>query len=342
MPIRSSTKAKAAAATIAKPEKRNITVATTNLSALPYLPLLVAQQKGFFAQQGLELEISEQQSAARAIQAVAAGNADVVCSWLENILSSPGRAIGLQSFVLMGLSPMMALGVPTKAATQPLTSLAQLRGRKVGVVALNSPTHTVALALLRSAGLRASEIGFVSVGSPTGALAALRSGQIDALMHMDPLMLQLELRGDISVLADLRSPTSAHAALGVNLPSSCLAASAEFLQRFPGTAQACSDAVVQSLQWLQQASLRDILHLLPDKQEGKQEGALAMDSQLFVASFDRLRSAFSPNGLCSAQSVQNLLQALHEAEPTLRLEKIEPMLSVNNALVQRSLARLGV
>lgn len=343
-----------------KPEKRSITIATTNLSALPYLPLLVAQQKGFFAQHGLELQISEQQSAARATAALASGSADMVCGWLENMLAAPGRALALQSFVLLGVSPMMALGVPMRPApasdapsarraqsnapTQPtqLFQLTQLRGRKIGVVALNSPTHTVALAALRRAGLRASEVGFVSVGSPASAAMALRSGQIDALVHMDPLMLQLEQSGEIDLLASMRSPAACIQALGVQLPSSCVAAPAEFLLRYPGTAQACSDALVQALQWLAQASLRDMLNLLPDKSSSAEglANSLSMDAQLFLASFERLRSAYSADGVCTLPLASNLLQAMVDAEPAMRLEQIDVQRSINNAFALRSLVRL--
>ncbi len=330
------------AAVFPKPEKRSITLATTSPSALPYLPLLVAQQKGFFAQQGLELQISEQQSAARALAAVASGSADILCGWLENILAAPGRALALQSFVLLGNSPMMALGVPIRASGAAPMTLAQLRGRKIGVVALNSPTHTVAWAALSRAGLRASEVSFVSVGSPVGAQAALRSGQIDALVHMDPLMLQLEQRGEIVTLLDMRSPASSMQALGMHLPSSCVAAPADFLQRYPGTAQACSDALVQALKWLQQASLRDMLQLLPEKATDADaaSSAQAMDAQLFLSSFERLRSAYSNDGLCAPELGSNLLQAMVEAEPTLRLEQIDAQRSINNAFAQRSSERL--
>ncbi len=338
-------KASAAALPVPKPEKRSITIATTNPSALPYLPLLVAQHKGFFEQQGLELLISEQQSAARAIAAVSAGTADVVCGWLENMLSAPGRALALQSFVLLGKTPMMAIGMSTRIAAaahsvSAAAALGQLRGRKLGVVALNSPTHTVAQAALRRAGLRPSDVSFLSVGSPAGATAALRSGQIDALVHMDPLMLQLEQRGEIASLADLRSPLSAYDVLGMHLPSSCVAAPQEFFQRWPGTAQACSDALVQSLLWLAKASLRDMLRLQQSLPPSSLDSAPAMDAQSFVASYERLRLSYSSDGLCAQQSANDLLQAMYDVEPALRLENIDATRCINNALAQRSLARL--
>ena len=338
-PTAASSKNKPTTPNIPKPEKRSITLATTSPSALPFLPLLVAQHKGFFAQQGLELQWSEQQSAARAITAVANGQADMVCGWLENMLSAPGRALGLQSFVTLGNAPMMCLGVPvrTNNTSTPLpTKLAELSGRKIGIIALNSPTHTVALAALRRAGLRATDVGFVSVGSAPSAAMALRSGQIDALVHLDPLMLELEQRGEIVMLCDMRSPYAAYEALGMHLPSGCVAAPQEFLQRYPDTAQACSDALVQALQWLQQASLRDILLL----QRSLPESMQAMEPQSFVASYERLRLAYSSDGVCSLKSAQDLLQAMHDAEPALRLEKIDLAKSINNVLVQRSLARL--
>ena len=319
-----------------KPEKRSLTVAINNASALVYLPLLVAEKRGFFAQQGLELALVEHPSSARAMQALAAGQADAFCGWLENALSPAGRALALQSYVHMGRAPMMALGIASKfITTSEASALSQLRNRLLGVVALNSPTHTMALALLRSAGLRSGDIRIVSVGSAASAAAALRSGQIDVLMHMDPLMLQLEQRGEVRIVADLRSPELCAQQLGAALPSSCLCANLEFFQRFPGLAQASADAMFQALQWLSQASLRDVLHLFPDGWPGT-------DMQLMVASISRLRNAYAPDGLCAALEVKSLWQAMLEAEPTMRLENTDPLRSCTNAFMQRSAARLRV
>jgi NitT/TauT family transport system substrate-binding protein len=323
------------ASTGLKPEKRAITLATTSATALPYLPVWVAHEKGFFEKRGIELSFSEQQSTARSMYAVSTGAADMTCCWLENMLSGPGRAQGLQSFVLLGASPMMSIGAAVRPAEAqaPINSLNQLRGRKLGVVALNSPTHTVAVAALRRAGIRSTELSFVSVGSQAGAQAALRSGQIDALIQMDPLMVQLEQRGEVRELLDLRSPQASRQALGMSLPSSCIAAPPEFLQRYPGTAQACSDALVEALQWLGQASLHDMLGIAPQNEAG-------MDVASFLASFARLRGAYSSNGLCAPDWAQDLQKATYQADPSARSESLNAQRSINNVFAERSLARL--
>jgi NitT/TauT family transport system substrate-binding protein len=328
-----------------KPEKRSITLATTSIAAMPYLPLLVAQHKGFFAQQGIEVQISEQQSAARAMAALASGGADLFCGWLENVFSAQARALALQSFVLLGQAPMMAVGVSTRSglsapASSALPDLAKLRGRKIGVVALNSPTHTIALSALRRARLQDTDVGWVSVGSPASAHAALRSGQIDALVHLDPFMLQLQERGEIIILADMRSPLTAFQVLGMHVPSSCVAAPQDFLQNFPGTAQACSDGLVQALRWLAQASLKDLLQLQQNYASVAAENTQAIDAQSFVASYQRLRLAYSADGMCSPQMASDLWRIMQEAEPALQLEKLDVMRSINNALVKSSLAKL--
>lgn len=313
-----------------KPEKKTLVIATPNRYALVYLPLIVAEQLGYFAQMGLELEISEQPSMARAQQAALSGQADAVCGWVENTLLQQSKGQYFQSFVLMGRAPQVALGVSNKLAS--ITSLAQLKGRKIGVVALGSPTHTVAHVLLRRAGFLASEMSFVSVGSASSALAALRAGQIDALVHMDPLMTQLEQRGEITLLADTRAPQAAEQALGMLLPSSCLYATADFLQRLPATAQAACDAMVLALRWLDQASMLDIMKLLP-------EAAMGDDRQAFIGSIERMRNAFSHDGLMPPRMAQHLLEAMRAADPTLRAESMDSTRCYTNALALRS-ARL--
>ncbi len=323
--------------TFPKPEKKTLVIAMANRHALVYLPLAIAEQLGLFARAGLELEIIEMQSSGRAQQAVQSGAADIVCGWLENALTTQGRGQVLQSFVLMGRSPQISLGFSSRLlpgdslASKPTAQL--LRGRKVGVFALGSPTHTVGHAMLQHVGLRSHEMSFLSVGSAASATAALRSGQIDALAYGDPLMTQLQQRGEIVILAKTYSPAATQLATGTQLPSSCLFASADFLQRAPGLAQASCDAMVSALRWLAQASLLDIMKLLPDL-------AMGDDRQAFIGSLERMREALSPDGIMPPNAPAQLLTAMNAAEPTLRLEAIDPSKSFTNAFAKRSALRL--
>jgi NitT/TauT family transport system substrate-binding protein len=154
------------------------------------------------------------------------------------------------------------------------------------------------------------------------------------LAHMDPLMMQLQQRGELMILADMRDLASTLQATGLELPSSCLYTTPEQLQRLPGTMQAISDAMVLALRWLSNASLLDVMKLLP-------EGAMGEDRQAFIGSLERSRNSFSSDGELSALAARNLLDAMFTAEPTLRNESIDFNRCFTNQFVAGSATRIA-
>lgn len=67
-------------------EKNKVTLAVGGKAAFYYLPLTIAEQLGYFAAEGLELEIVDFPSSIRAQQALASGNADMVCGAFEHLI----------------------------------------------------------------------------------------------------------------------------------------------------------------------------------------------------------------------------------------------------------------
>jgi NitT/TauT family transport system substrate-binding protein len=314
-----------------KLEKHQFTIAVANKAALPYLPLTVAERLGYFQAEGLELNVLEAPSLVRAQQWAHSGEADAVCGWLENTLTAPGKAQPFQAFVLQGRAPQMAFGVSMK--TLPgLSNLANLRGKKVGIMAPNTPSHTVAHAVLARAGLRWSEMGFVSVGTPSGALAALRSGQIDALCYGDPLMTQLEQGAELRVLADTRSLNGTQLVHGGQMPSTCLYVPQDVVQKLPATLQAATYAMVHALKWLQTAGLSDLMKIVP-------ESYFAGDRALYLAAFTRMREAIALDGLIPPAGVRNALAAMRRADPVLYNEPVDLERSFTNEFAQRAKQR---
>jgi NitT/TauT family transport system substrate-binding protein len=320
--------AEAASAPVNKPEKITVTIATPNKAALLYLPLTIAQELGYFKAEGLELQLIESPSMVRAQQMVLAGEADVVSGWLENILALQPKSQWFQAFVLQGRTPQIALGISTKTMPKYKT-LADLRGRRVGIIAPNTPTHTIAHAALESAGLRLGDMNFVSVGPASGAMAALRAGQVDALSYTDPLMTQLEQQGELRIVADTRTVRGNEQICGGEMPSSCLYARPEFLQQYPQTAQAITNAVVQALVWLRTAGWAELMRTVP-------YSYAAGDRTSYLASFDRMREAIALDGVIPEQGVVNTLNAMRRADPLLRTEAIDPFKSYTNAFAVKA------
>lgn len=315
-------------------EKKSIIIAAANKTALAYLPLTLAEQLGYFAQEGLVLEVAEPPSPVRAQQLASTGAADMVCGWIENTLALHAKGQAFSAFVLMGRAPQIAVGVSMKAMPE-FKTLADLAGKRIGIAAPGTPSHTVAHAVLSRAGLRLGDMNFVSVGTASGALAAMRSGQIDAVSYFDPLITQLEQRGELRLVADTRTVRGTTLACGGDMPASCLFATPEFIQKNPATVQAATHAIVHALKWLQTAGVSDLMKTVP-------ESYFAGDRALYFAAFARMREAIALDGLISPGGVRNTLDAMRNAEPLLRAEAIDPAKCYTNAFAQKSKQRFRV
>lgn len=286
-------------------EKSRLTLAFTAKSDFRFLPLIVAEQLGYFSARGVELDIGDFPS----------GSADVVAGSFEQIIRLHDQGQRVQSFVLLNRSPAVSMGISSRALPH-YQSLANLKGMRVGVTKLGSLSHITASVVLARGGVKGTELSFIAVGSGNAALAALRSGQIDAICHTEPVMTQLEQKGDIRIIADTRTLKGSRDIFGGTLPSACLYASADFVQKNPRTVQALTDAVVHSLKWLQTAGPSDIIKTVP-------EAYLLGDRALYLAAFNKLREVISPDGLMPDDGPRTALQVLAAFDTSIKTGSID-------------------
>ncbi|MBA2673829.1 MAG: ABC transporter substrate-binding protein [Ramlibacter sp.] len=311
-----------------KPEKSRIAIAVGGKAGFYYLPLTIAEQLGYFKAEGLEVEISDFAGGARALQALMGGSADVVSGAFEHTINMQSKNQFIQSIVLLGRAPQIAMGVSTK--TMPgYKSLADLRGKKIGVSAPGSSTNMMANLLLARAGVKPAEVSFIGVGTSAGALTALRAGQIDAMSNIDPVMTMLEQKGDIKIISDTRTLKGTQEVFGGPMPAACLYAQAEFVQKNPNTCQALANAIVHGLKWLQTAGPSDIIKTVP-------ESYLLGDRGLYLASFNKVREAIALDGMLPDDAVKTALRALASFEPTVRPEKIDLAKTYTNEFARRA------
>jgi NitT/TauT family transport system substrate-binding protein len=298
-----------------KPEKTKLSIAVGGKAAFYYLPLTISEQLGYFKAEGLEVEISDFAGGARALQALVGGSADIVSGAYEHTINMQSKNQSIQSIVLQGRAPQIAMGISTKAMPNYKT-LADLRGKKIGVSAPGSSTNMVANLVLSRAGIKASEVSFVGVGTAAGALAALRSGQIDAMSNTDPVMTMLEQKGDVKIISDTRTLKGTQDVFGGMMPAACLYTHSEFVQKNPNTCQALANAIVHGLKWLQTAGPSDIIKTVP-------ENYLLGDRALYLASFTKIREAISLDGMLPEEGGRTALKALASFDPAIKADKIE-------------------
>ncbi len=311
-----------------KLEKSRIAIAVGGKAAFYYLPLTISEQLGYFKAEGLDVEISDFAGGAKALQALVGGSADVVSGAYEHTINMQAKNQMIREFVLMGRAPQIALGVSTK--TMPnYKSLADLRGKKIGVSAPGSSTNMVANLVLSRAGIKASEVSYVGVGTAAGALAALRSGQIDAMSNTDPVMTMLEQKGDVKIISDTRTLKGTTDVFGGPMPAACFYTHVDFIQKNPNTCQALANAIVRGLKWLQTAGPSDIIKTVP-------EGYLLGDRALYLASFNKVREAIGLDGIMPDEGPRTALRALASFEPEIKPEKIDLAKTYTNDFARRA------
>jgi len=312
-------------------ERARIGIAVASRAAISVLPLTLAAQLGYFSSAGLEVDITEHGSAERLLDDGVFSSADVISGSFEQTLLLQARGQSYQAFVLQARTPQVAMGVSIRAL--PLyRSIQDLRGRRLGISSAGSTTSMVAQRVLARGGLGLADVIPVVVGSGWQAANALRGGFVDALSSLDPVMTQLEQRGDVRIVGDTRTLKGTQEIFGGPMPSSCLYASQEFIQKNPLTCQALADGVVHALKWLQTAGPSDIIRNVP-------EGFLLGDRALYLAAFNKVREAISLDGLIPEDGARNALRVVASHHAWLRRENLQVARCYTNDFARRAKER---
>ncbi|MGC7990837.1 ABC transporter substrate-binding protein, partial [Salmonella enterica] len=92
----------------------------------------IAEQLGYFKDEGLQVEISDFAGGAKALQAMVGGSADVVSGAFEHTINMQAKNQPIVAFVLQGRAPQIVLAVNNKTMPNYKT-VADLKGKKIGV-----------------------------------------------------------------------------------------------------------------------------------------------------------------------------------------------------------------
>src|SRR5205814_6871154 len=124
-------------------------------------------------------------------------------------------------------------------------TMADLKGKKIGISAPGASTHNFVAGLMERAGVPWKEASYISIGTGLSAVAAVRAGQeLDAIVNLDPAINAIVDAGDAVVLVDSRTEEGTRAAFGGPYLADCLYAKINFVKANPNTTQAIANAIV--------------------------------------------------------------------------------------------------
>ena len=267
-----------------------------------YMPFFIAVGQDLFAKHGIEADVAMFPGGALAMQAVLGGSSDVSCGFYEHTIQIAAKGGHLTAFVLQAQNSGLALGVRKDLAGEIKTA-ADLKGRKIGVSAPGSATHLFAMQAMVKAGLKANDAPAIGVGTTQTALAAFEGKQIDALSLFDPIIADLEGKGEIVVLADARSTAGSNAIFGGPYASGSLYAESGWLAKNENSCRMAAAAIVEAVNFLKKATPEQAIGALS-------KGMCFLGANVCEAAFTSNRDAFNHDGTISqaqAETVKKML-----------------------------------
>jgi NitT/TauT family transport system substrate-binding protein len=294
----------------------SVTIAVGGKTLLAYLPLTLAGRLGYFEREGVNVELNDRTSGATALRAMLAGDVDVVSGYYDHTIQMQPQDKDLVAFVEMMRYPGTVLAVSPRASTR-IRSVADLKGRTVGVTAVGSSSYFFLKQQLRAHGMRQDAVRVRGIGGDATAVIAMERGYVSAAVMVDPAVSQLEARGGVRVLADTRTGPGLRAAMGVDsYPAAVLYTDRRWLDANPDTANRIATAIVDTLRWIRGHSAEEIAARMPYGYDGG-------DPEVYIRAIDRLKQAYSTDGTVDPEGAAAVLGVLEGVIPSVRTGSVD-------------------
>src|SRR5262252_1868248 len=283
------------------PQMTTIRVAVGGQTQFIYLPLTLADQLGYFKDEGLSVQIADLRGGSEALAALIGGSVDIVAGFYEHTIRARAQGKHLVMFTLFDRYPGMVLMLG-KQHLNEVHSIKDLVGKPVGVTAPGSSTDQLVKYILRQNNLEPQSIPVVT-GGTSAMVAALEQDHVWAGVTVDPLASRLERDGIASVLYDTRTEKGTLEIFGGPWPAGGFYATEDFIEQHRPVVQAMVRAGIRALRYVKEHSPEEVAQAMP-------ESFWAGDRAHYVESLRANLSMFSPDGMMPAEGPPNVLKSL--------------------------------
>ncbi len=294
--------------------------------SLGHMPVALADALGFYQAEGLAVTV-ELLPGTKTVEALLAGSADAASGVYEQTIQLAAEGQALRCFALLTHRDSRGLVVaPTRTG---IRTIADLKGRNIGVSGLGSATQMFASHLLLRHGVKPEEVSFVGIGMGSAGLSAIERGVIDAaaVASGDFIRIRAKYPGAV-VLADAITPEGSRAIFDSEVyPAMALLAKAEWLATHPEQARKLARAMRRTLAWLagnSPAAIRD--KLPPEYRTG--------DEALDLEALRVMKTIYSRDGVMPAGGPEVVVKALAATQEKVRVAGIDLTKTYTDAFVR--------
>ena len=296
-------------------DNEKITIMVGGITKLIYLPAKLTEQLGYFKAEGLDVELLSQPSGVDAENELLAGAVQAVVGFYDHAIDLQAKGKEIQTIVTLAGVPGEVEMVASKQAGA-IKSMADVKGKTLGVTGLGSSTNFLTQYLALSKGVPSSQYSVLPVGADNSFIAAIKQDRIDAGMTTEPTISQLVKTGDAAVLVDLRNEASTREALGGTYPGASLYVQTAWLEKHKDVAQKLTNAFVHTLQYLHSHSAQEIADKMPKDYRGS-------DPTLYVSALKSSLAMYTADGKMPADGPSTVLKVLAGSSPSVKGKHID-------------------
>ncbi|MFJ5716983.1 ABC transporter substrate-binding protein [Neobacillus sp. NPDC093127] len=292
-----------------------------------YSPAKLTENLGYFKEEGLDVELSSTASGVNSEQALIAGEVQGVVGYYDHTIDIQSQGKYIQTVVQFGLVPGQRLMVSNKVKDK-IKTLADLKGKNIGVTGLGASTNFLASYLVTKGGNSPQDYVPVPVGSGSPLIAAMEQGTIQLAVTSQPTIALLEAKGLATSFKDLESLDGTKETLGGTYPASSLYMSSDYVKKNPEVAQRLANAFVKTLKYINTHTAEEIADQLPKEY-------YAGDKDLYLKALESSLSMFSPDGKMPSDGPDKVYEILTTFNPKLKDANIDLSKTYTNKFVDK-------
>ncbi len=281
------------------------------------LPFEVARQRGFFAAEGLDVNLVYMRGGTQAINALLAGSVDWVGTPVDLLIQTVAKGKDAIMIASTARLPFFALAVSPRASG--IQSVRDLAGQKIGVANLGTTDHLITQYLLTKERVDPNSVEFVALGP--NLYEQLARGQVEAGMVQEPSLTLVERAGGKVLVNFMRLEDTQrflggpYQFMGLNTRPDVLATKAD-------TGRKLARALIRANRWMLENPGAAIVGAAPE------DLVAGGEVEVFAAALDRYKQDLYPSDgrlvLDSIQRVIDVQQQSGAIEPgqTVRAEQV--------------------
>lgn len=282
-------------------------IAVAGLTNLHNIPLVLADELGYYDDQGVEVQLSDLQSGTKALEAVESGSAQIAASFYDHTLRMQAKNRPYTSFIVLSDSPGAVLATPPSSSGE-VKSVADLKGRPVGIAAPGSAEETYFSQALKRNNMTIKDVSLVTTGTGSSAVAAMEGGQVSAGWMYEPAFSQFESRNSgTGILIDTRTAEGTRELFGEGgYAAETLYAQNDWISSNSEVTQKIVNATVQALKWMQSHSAEEIADEMPENLIG--------DKNDYISALSKNLEIFTKDGLMPDRGWEANVSLLESAQ----------------------------